>query len=196
MTNKPRIERSAEKLAQFFHDTYEHHAKAEGWNTQQGCKVEFDNLPEANRRTMIKTCMDVLDALEASTPPVTDSAEQAALKIKESLGGDPYGNDTEFDLTVVAAIIQAYADAQVAKTRAQAVDGARDFARWAIKEGPWNGCSLDGGEIQDKAVALGLLEKRIANELNGDEWQHIEGVEEIGDEYYVFSPALNSPNNK
>jgi len=31
------------------------------------------------------------------------------------------------------------------------------FAKWALQEGVWEGCELDGSDIQDKAVELGLL---------------------------------------
>jgi hypothetical protein len=86
-------------------------------------------------------------------------------------------------------------EAQVRAEERDAAKAAIEFARWAIKEGPWNGCSLDGFEIQEKAVEFGLVEKKIANELNGDEWQHIDGVEEIGDDYYTFSPLLATYND-
>lgn len=43
-----------EELAKWLHDNYEAVAKEQGWNTQQSCKVEFDTLPDANKRTMIE----------------------------------------------------------------------------------------------------------------------------------------------
>ena len=42
------------ELAKWLHDNYEAVAKDEKWNTQQSCKVEFDTLPDANKRTMIE----------------------------------------------------------------------------------------------------------------------------------------------
>lgn len=33
------------------------------------------------------------------------------------------------------------------------------FIQWAMQEGPWDGLGLDGDEIQDKALALGLIVK-------------------------------------
>lgn len=42
-----------EELAKWLHDNYEAVAKEQDWNTQQSCKVEFDTLPDANKRTMI-----------------------------------------------------------------------------------------------------------------------------------------------
>jgi hypothetical protein len=43
-----------EQLAKWLHDNYEEVAKEKDWNTQQSCKVEFDTLPDANKRTMIE----------------------------------------------------------------------------------------------------------------------------------------------
>ncbi len=65
-----------------------------------------------------------------------------------------------------------------------------EFAKWAISEGPWEGCSLDGGEIQDKAVELGLLDSNIADAENKDVWESIDDIEE-GDVYYTFSAPLS-----
>jgi hypothetical protein len=42
------------ELAKWLHDNYEAVAKEHNWNTQENCKVEFDTLPEANKRTMIE----------------------------------------------------------------------------------------------------------------------------------------------
>jgi hypothetical protein len=42
------------ELAKWLHDNYEAVAKEKDWNTQQSCKVEFDTLPDANKRTMIE----------------------------------------------------------------------------------------------------------------------------------------------
>ena len=43
-----------EELAKWLHDNYEAVAEEQNWNTQQSCKVEFDTLPDANKRTMIE----------------------------------------------------------------------------------------------------------------------------------------------
>lgn len=42
------------ELAKWLHDNYEEVAKTKGWNTQESCKVEFDNLPDDNKSTMIE----------------------------------------------------------------------------------------------------------------------------------------------
>lgn len=42
-------------------------------------------------------------------------------------------------------------------SRDREIERLRAFARWAVAEGPFNGCSLDGGDIQEKAVQFGIL---------------------------------------
>ena len=54
---------SEEEIAVMFHDAYEDVAKEEGWNTQNKCKVPFNDLPEANKRTMIRTAKIVKELL-------------------------------------------------------------------------------------------------------------------------------------
>jgi len=41
------------ELAKFMHDRYETLSKDEGWETQNECKVDFDKLPEKNKRVML-----------------------------------------------------------------------------------------------------------------------------------------------
>ena len=45
---------SEEELAHFLHANYELFSIDEGWNTQESCKVKFDDLPAANKRVMRK----------------------------------------------------------------------------------------------------------------------------------------------
>jgi len=40
-------------LAKYLHDNYEQIAKRTNWNTQENCKVEFEDLPIENKNTMI-----------------------------------------------------------------------------------------------------------------------------------------------
>lgn len=40
-------------LAKYLHDSYEQIAKRTKWQTQDSCKVEFDELPIENKNTMI-----------------------------------------------------------------------------------------------------------------------------------------------
>lgn len=61
------------------------------------------------------------------------------------------------------------------------------FARWCIEQGPFEGCDIDGSDIQNKAVEYGILvETAYDPALHGE--NHV-GAER-GDEWYVFSPAF------
>ena len=48
------------KLAVFIHDRYEHYAAIHGWKTNETCRVPFDNLPIANKKTMIDTAKELI----------------------------------------------------------------------------------------------------------------------------------------
>jgi len=52
-----------ERLARLMHESYEGHARRVGWETQDSCRVAFDDLPEENRRTMLAVAGDVLEFL-------------------------------------------------------------------------------------------------------------------------------------
>lgn len=67
----------------------------------------------------------------------------------------------------------------------------RAFTRWAIEEGSFAGCDLDGGSIQDKAVELGILVRtKYDPAVHGES-----DSAERGDDWFVFASALeqNSP---
>lgn len=49
------------ELAIWLHNNYEEVAKQKKWNTQENCKVEFDNLPDANKKTMIEIAKRLLN---------------------------------------------------------------------------------------------------------------------------------------
>ncbi len=73
MTRKePKIEFTDEKgnhcvgidvkeLAVFMHDEYERISKKIGWDTQDKCKVEFDDLPDENKQVMISMAFSLID---------------------------------------------------------------------------------------------------------------------------------------
>ena len=58
---------SPERLAKIFHDAYEKIAKRQNWETQESCKVEFEDLPVENRNTMILTAREVINYLNDRT---------------------------------------------------------------------------------------------------------------------------------
>jgi hypothetical protein len=59
-----------ERRARALHEAYEKAAKEEGWKTQESCRVDFDDLPEANRRTMLKA-VDAIEQSDAESGMVT-----------------------------------------------------------------------------------------------------------------------------
>ena len=52
---------TAKMIAIFLHDNYEDIARQEGWETQKSTRVSFFDLPEANKKTMIKTAERLRD---------------------------------------------------------------------------------------------------------------------------------------
>lgn len=63
-----------------------------------------------------------------------------------------------------------------------------DFARWCIQDGPFSGCDLDGGSVQEKAVECGLLV-----ETTYDPAVHGESdIAEPGDRWFVFSDEFKA----
>ena len=58
-----------ERLARDFHETYERLAAGEGWETQEDCRVDFNDLPAENRSLMIAVCTEIhtrhIEALQA-----------------------------------------------------------------------------------------------------------------------------------
>lgn len=53
-------------LAIWLHETYEAQAREVGWKTQESCRVKFDELPEANKKVMLKIARDVAYNLEVN----------------------------------------------------------------------------------------------------------------------------------
>ncbi len=53
MENKKIQNMKTEELAKWLHDRYEEIAKKQNWETQKITRVEFEDLPEENKRTMI-----------------------------------------------------------------------------------------------------------------------------------------------
>lgn len=50
-------------LARFMHESYERHAKKNNWDTQKSCKVDFNDLPDENKVTMICVANDIIHKL-------------------------------------------------------------------------------------------------------------------------------------
>lgn len=67
-------------------------------------------------------------------------------------------------------------------------DPAAQFVMWAMMEGSWQGCDIDGGAAQDKALALGLIEE---TKYDPSTHAHNESCEP-GDRWFVPSAKLLS----
>jgi hypothetical protein len=62
------------------------------------------------------------------------------------------------------------------------------FAQWAIREGAWDGCDLDGGAIQQKAVELGIIRETTYDPaIHGpNEWDV-----EPGEQWFIFAESAS-----
>jgi hypothetical protein len=63
---------------------------------------------------------------------------------------------------------------------------AKEFSRWIIANYVWQGGAPDGGEVQEVAEKLGIIEPEYATPDNRALWQHIDYCE-VGDRFYVFA---------
>jgi hypothetical protein len=86
---------TAEQLAQLFHETYERLAPDHGYRTREESAKPWDDVPAGNRRLMIATCAEVLDALAAAgrlLPAEAEREEEWSMRYKlngkETLGED------------------------------------------------------------------------------------------------------------
>lgn len=69
-------------------------------------------------------------------------------------------------------------------------DALREFFRWAVREATWDGVDLNGCDIQDKAVELGLLVEEIYDPAkHGDEPYQMWDIEP-GQDLFVFAPGI------
>lgn len=55
---------SVDDLCRVMHDAYESAATAEGWETQRRSRVPWEDVPEANQRTMRAAVTALLDHLD------------------------------------------------------------------------------------------------------------------------------------
>lgn len=60
------------------------------------------------------------------------------------------------------------------------------FVDWALSEGSWDGCDLNGGDVQDKAEQLGLLVRtKYDPEVHGNS-----DCAEPGDDWFELAPEV------
>jgi len=61
-----------------------------------------------------------------------------------------------------------------------------EFAEWALKDGSFHGCGLDGGDIQDKALECGIIVQALY-----DPEKHGPCADaEVGEVWFVFSDEI------
>jgi hypothetical protein len=66
------------------------------------------------------------------------------------------------------------------------------FARWAIENSAFEGCDLDGHDVQMKATELGIL-----SETKFDPKKHgSSAIAEPGDRWYVFTDKFKAALGK
>ena len=64
-----------------------------------------------------------------------------------------------------------------------------EFAKWAIENSSFEGCDLDGGYVQEKAVELGILTRtKFDPDVHGEPVCDVEP----GDEWFVFSDEFKT----
>lgn len=59
--------KSSENLARFMHYAYEDISKMFGWETNKECRVRFEELPDKNRKVMLRLATLVLTHLKQNT---------------------------------------------------------------------------------------------------------------------------------
>lgn len=71
-------------------------------------------------------------------------------------------------------------------------EALKEFARWAVREGCWDGGTLEGGDIQDKAESLGLLVRvKYDPAVHGESGAVFDFVDiEPGDDWVIFCDDL------
>jgi hypothetical protein len=70
-------------------------------------------------------------------------------------------------------------------------DAVRRFARWCIQESAFEGGDLDGAQVQEKALELGLLKEVAFDPEKHDPTGSRETLwVDAGDPWFVFSDAL------
>ena len=73
-----------------------------------------------------------------------------------------------------------------------AADALLKFFKWAMREGPFSGCDIDGASLQDKAESLGLLIATKYDPAKHGDHPDFEG----GEDFYEFSSSLAALENQ
>lgn len=76
-TDTEALRGEVEALCVLFHNTYEDAALDHGWETQEGSRKPWDDVPEANKETMRTTIASLLAAGYSLPDPARDAALRA-----------------------------------------------------------------------------------------------------------------------
>lgn len=76
-TDTEALRGEVEALCVLFHNTYEDAALDHGWETQEGSRRPWDDVPEANKETMRTTIASLLAAGYSLPDPTRDAALRA-----------------------------------------------------------------------------------------------------------------------
>ncbi len=139
------------------------------------------NMPEATLKTLDDMTKEIKNLQVKLTAAEANFAKADLLNIFYLEGLDK----SEIQLTDKDEQIEALAG-EVILLQAQK-ESLKEFARTVIKEECW-GITMDGLEIQDLAVNLGLLVEEVATEEDIDEDSDFE----VGDKMYKFTDVLRS----
>lgn len=112
------------RLAPLMHEQYETAAERYGWETQVKTRVSFDELPEANKQTMLATAEAVVDYFK----PLIEAAEhtkrflQAAAHLKTEPFSKPAGDFTYYAVKLDTALKRLFGgnklkDGEVSRVR-------------------------------------------------------------------------------
>lgn len=73
------------------------------------------------------------------------------------------------------------------------VAALKEFFRWAMQNGPWGGNDLDGADVQERALKLGLIVREPYDpEKHGEPGAAFDYCEiNPGDEWFVLAPGIN-----
>ena len=162
------------------------------------------NLTEHKLRQRSKSMLDAghaddadLDIEAADAISALERELEEARSLNEQLRGETYlssAEAAEFHRDNAVTMWDAErARATAAEAKAARIGEALEqlvpFAKWAIRESAFSGHELDGGEVQEKALAHCLIVRTVY-----DPQQHgPSDVASAGDEWFEFSSILAEP---
>lgn len=89
----------------------------------------------------------------------------------------------------IARLSEALAEAEKKGAEAERL---AEFARGIIRDSAWQGCDLDGAEVQERALKAGLLR---SEKFDPAVHEDVEGYVEPGMDWFLFSGPLAPPRD-